>query len=442
MKIEIRNGRVIDPANNIDARQSLFIASRIVAALGQAPDGFKPDRVIDAAGKIVCPGLVDLSVRLREPGYEYKATLESEMLAAVAGGVTSLVCPPDTDPVLDEPGLVEMLKRRAGSLNQGARLPLGALTAGLRGERLAEMVELSEAGCVGFFQADHPLTDTNVLWRAMQYAATYGYSVWLRPQDAHLCADGVAHDGETASRLGLPAIPSSAETIAIATILQLAQVTGARVHLARLSAAGSVAMVKKAKQRGLAVTCDVGIHHLHLSDRDIGYFDSRYRFTPPLRDPRDRDALRGGVFSGVIDAICSDHTPLDDDAKLVAVRRSRARRHRPRVVAAADFEVGHRNEGSSGPGTRVRHVTAGAGARHRGWPSWRRRGGGPLHFRPRGVLGGDAHDAAVARKEQPLSGARSGRKGHADVGGRADCFPWLRPRICKRYVPMEVHKYC
>jgi dihydroorotase len=317
LKIEIRNGRVIDPANNIDARQSLFIASRIVAALGQAPDGFKPDRVIDAAGKIVCPGLVDLSVRLREPGYEYKATLESEMLAAVAGGVTSLVCPPDTDPVLDEPGLVEMLKRRAGSLNRARVFPLGALTAGLRGERLSEMVELSEAGCVGFFQADHPLTDTNVLWRAMQYAATYGYSVWLRPQDAHLCADGVAHDGETASRLGLPAIPSSAETIAIATILQLAQVTGARVHLARLSAAGSVAMVKKAKQRGLAVTCDVGIHHLHLSDRDIGYFDSRYRFTPPLRDPRDRDALRGGVLSGVIDAICSDHTPLDDDAKLV-----------------------------------------------------------------------------------------------------------------------------
>ena len=324
LKIEIRNGRIIDPAHNIDAQQSLFIADGKVAALGKAPAGFKPDKVIDATGKIVCPGLVDLCVRLREPGYEYRATLESEMLAAVAGGVTSLVCPPDTDPVLDEPGLVEMLKRRADSLKQARVYPLGALTAGLLGKQLAEMVELSEAGCVGFFQADHPLTDTNVLWCALQYASTYGYCVWLRPQDAYLSADGVAHDGETASRLGLAAIPSSAETIAIATILQLVEASGARVHLARLSTAGAVALVKDAKQRGLPLTCDVGVHHLHLSDRDIGYFDARYRFIPPLRDVRDRDALRNGVMSGVIDAICSDHTPLDDDAKLLPFAEAEA----------------------------------------------------------------------------------------------------------------------
>jgi dihydroorotase len=315
MKLQITNGRVIDPANNVDARESLFIDGGKVVSLGRAPAGFKPDKVIDAAGKVVCPGLIDLAVRLREPGFEYKATLESEMLAAVAGGVTSVVCPPDTDPVLDEPGLVEMLKRRAGSLNQAHVYPLGALTQGLRGERLAEMTELADAGCVGFFQADHALTDTNVLWRALQYASTYGYTVWLRPQDAHLSADGVAHDGETASRLGLPAIPSCAETIAIATIVQLVEATGARVHLARLSTAGAVGLVADAKKRGLPLTCDVGVHHLHLCDRDIGYFDSRFRFVPPLRDPRDRDALRAGVQSGVIDAICSDHTPLDDDAK-------------------------------------------------------------------------------------------------------------------------------
>ncbi len=324
LKIEIRNGRVIDPAHNVDAQQSLYIADGKVAALGKAPAGFKPDKVIDAAGKIVCPGLVDLCARLREPGFEYRATLESEMLAAVAGGVTSLVCPPDTDPVLDEPGLVEMLKRRADSLKQARVYPLGALTAGLHGKQLAEMVELSEAGCVGFFQADHPLTDTNVLWRALQYASTYGYCVWLRPQDAYLSADGVAHDGETASRLGLAAIPSSAETIAIATILQLVEASGARIHLARLSTAGAVALVKDAKLRGLPLTCDVGIHHLHLSDRDIGYFDARYRFTPPLRDVRDRDALRHGVMSGVIDTICSDHTPLDDDAKLLPFAEAEA----------------------------------------------------------------------------------------------------------------------
>jgi hypothetical protein len=221
MNIEIKNGRLIDPANAVDAAQSLFIAEGRIAALGTAAQGFNPDRVIDAAGKIVCPGLVDLSARLREPGNEHKATLESEMRAAVAGGVTSLVCPPDTDPPLDEPGLVEMLKRRADSLKQARVYPLGALTQGLKGARLAEMGELTEAGCVGFFQADHPLTDTNVLWRAMQYAATHGFTLWLRPEDAHLAAGGVAHDGEMATRLGLPAIPAIAETIAVQTIVTL-----------------------------------------------------------------------------------------------------------------------------------------------------------------------------------------------------------------------------
>ncbi len=317
MNIEIKSGRVIDPAGNVDAKQSIFIVDGHIAALGTAPAGFKADRVIDATGKIVCPGLVDLSARLREPGNEHKATLESEMRAAVAGGVTSLVCPPDTDPPLDEPGLVEMLKRRADALKQARVYPLGALTQGLRGERLSEMGELTEAGCVGFFQADHPLTDTNVLWRAMQYAATHGFTLWLRPEDAHLAADGVAHDGEMATRLGLPAIPSIAETIAVQTIVTLMADTGARVHLARLSCATSLVVVAAAKKGGLPLTCDVGIHHLLLSDRDIGYFDPQYRFTPPLRDVRDRDALRQGVVSGVIDAICSDHTPVDDDEKQV-----------------------------------------------------------------------------------------------------------------------------
>lgn len=317
MSVEINNGRVIDPASGSDAVQSVYIANGRIAALGAAPAGFKVDRVIDATGKIVCPGLVDLSARLREPGNEHKATLESEMRAAVAGGVTSLVCPPDTDPPLDEPGLVEMLKRRADALKQAHVYPLGALTQGLKGARLAEMGELTEAGCVGFFQADRPLTDTNVLWRAMQYAATHGFTLWLRPEDAHLAAGGVAHDGEMATRLGLPAIPAIAETIAVQTIVTLVAETGCRVHLARLSAAPSIAVVAAAKRGGLPVTCDVGIHHLLLADRDIGYFDPQYRFTPPLRDVRDRDALRQGVVAGVIDAICSDHTPVDDDEKQV-----------------------------------------------------------------------------------------------------------------------------
>ncbi len=317
MKIEIKNGRIIDPASGRNENGALYIADGLIAAVGVAPAGFKADKVIDAAGKVVCPGLVDLCARLREPGFEYRATLESEMRAAVAGGITSLVCPPDTDPVLDEPGLVEMLKRRATMANLARVYPLGALTLGLQGKKLAEMTELTEAGCVGFFQADQPIHDTMVLYRALQYAATFGYTVWLRPQDAYLAADGIAHDGEVASRLGLAGIPASAETVAISTIMTLMRETGARVHLARLSSTGGVELVRRAKAEGLPLSCDVGIHHLLLTDRDIGYFDSQYRFTPPLRSPADRDALSKGVQDGTIDAICSDHTPVDDDAKNV-----------------------------------------------------------------------------------------------------------------------------
>lgn len=317
MNLEIRNGRVIDPASGRDERTNLYITDDRIVSIGAAFEGFVADRIIDAAGKIVAPGLVDLAARLREPGYEHKATLESELMAASAGGVTSLVVPPDTEPVLDEPGLVEMLKRRGWTLNQARIYPLGALTAGLKGEKLAEMLELTEAGCIGFFQAHRPIVDTTVLYRAMQYAATYGFTVWLHPEDAHLAKGGIAHDGEVASRLGLAGIPVSAETVAIATITTLMRETGARIHLARLSSAAGVAMVRAAKAEGLALTCDVGIHHLLLTDRDIGYFDSQYRFSPPLRAPADRDALSAAVIDGTIDAICSDHTPTDDDEKNV-----------------------------------------------------------------------------------------------------------------------------
>ncbi len=317
MKIEINNGRLVDLTNHLDQVQALYLDEGKILAIGQAPAGWKAGKVIDATGKIVCAGLIDLCARLREPGLEHKATLESELLAAVAGGITSLACPPDTDPVLDEPGLVEMLKRRAAAQNQTRVYPLGALTTGLRGKQLTEMVELTEAGCVGFTNADQPIIDTVVLYRAMQYAATYGYPVWLRPEDAHLARGGIAHDGEVASRLGLAGIPVSAETVAISTIVTLMRDTGARVHLARLSSRAGVDLVRAAKAEGLPLTCDVGIHHLLLTDRDIGHFDSQHRFAPPLRSPTDRDALSRGVIDGAIDAICSDHTPVDEDAKHV-----------------------------------------------------------------------------------------------------------------------------
>ncbi|MDB5840204.1 MAG: pyrC2 [Herminiimonas sp.] len=317
MNLHIKNGRLIDPANQIDAQSDLYIADGKIAGAGQAPAGFKADQTIDATGLVVIPGLVDLSARLREPGYEYKATLESELQAAIQGGVTSLVCPPDTEPVLDEPGLVEMLTHRARTLNQAHVYPLGALTVGLKGEALTEMAELTEAGCVGFSQADQPVFDTNVLMRAMQYAQTFGFTVWLRAQDPHLGRGGIAHSGPIASRLGLSGVPVMAETIALHTIFELMRATGARIHLCRISSAAGIELVRAAKKEGLPVTCDVGAHHIHLTDNDIGFFDSNARLTPPLRSQRDRDAIRQALLDGTIDAICSDHTPVDDDEKLL-----------------------------------------------------------------------------------------------------------------------------
>lgn len=322
MKIHIKNGRLIDPKQGIDAVQDVFIAKGRIIAIGDAPSEFQASRTIDAQSLVVCPGLVDLSVRLREPGLEYKATLESEMGAAVAGGVTSFACPPDTDPPLDEPGLVEMLKHRAKNLNQAHVYPIGALTQGLKGERLTEMAELNDAGCVVFGQPDGLLPNLRVLMQAMRYASTFGFSVWLRPQEISLTNDGVAHDGEVATRLGLPTVPVCAETVALSNIILLAKETGVRVHLCRVSSAEGLAMIRTAKQQGLPLTCDVTVNHMHLSDMDIGFFDSNCHLMPPLRSYSDRDALRHGLLDGTIDAICSDHAPVDEDAKLLPFGQS------------------------------------------------------------------------------------------------------------------------
>lgn len=314
MKLLIKNGRIVDPASGRDERADLAIAAGRIVAIGKVSADFHASRTIDASGLVVAPGLVDLAARLREPGHEHEGMLESEMAAAVAGGVTSLVCPPDTDPVLDEPGLVQMLKFRARNLNLAHVYPLGALTRNLAGEVLTEMAELTEAGCVGFSQAEVGLKDTLVLHRALQYAATFGYTTWLRPNDAWL-GNGVAAKGALATRMGLTGVPVIAETIALATLFELMRDTGARVHLCRLSSAAGVDLVRRAKAEGLPVSCDVSINNLHLTDVDIGYFNAAMRVTPPLRQQRDRDAIRAGLADGTIDALVSDHTPVDEDAK-------------------------------------------------------------------------------------------------------------------------------
>jgi dihydroorotase len=300
MKLLIKGGRLVDPASGLDRVGDLAIAGDRIVAIGEVGRDFAAERALDASGLVVAPGLVDLAARLREPGHEHEGMLESELAAAAAGGVTSLVCPPDTDPPLDEPGLVEMLKFRARKLSRCRVFPLGALTRALAGEALTEMAELTESGCIGFSQADTPIVNTATLQRALQYA-------WL--------GNGVAASGAVATRLGLAGVPVAAETVALFTIFELMRATGARVHLERLSSAAGVELVRRAKAEGLPLTADVSINSLHLTDVDIGFFDSTLRLSPPLRQQRDRDALRAALADGTVDALVSDHTPVDADEK-------------------------------------------------------------------------------------------------------------------------------
>lgn len=308
MNIEITNGRVICPKNGIDRSISLYIADGKIAGLGEAPAGFVAEQTIDATGCVVSPGLIDLGARLN--------SIEAELAAAVAGGVTSVVVPPDADPPLDEPELADRLVHRGAEIGKARVLPLGALTLGLKGERLAELAGLKKAGCVAFSQANKSIVDTEALLRAMEYAATFGFAVWLQPQDYWLARNGIAHEGEVASRLGLAGIPVAAETIAIATIVQLVRDTGCRVHLTRISSAAGMALIQRARHDGLPVTCDVGVHHLLLTENDIGFFNPHARFSPPLRAQGDRQALSTAAAAGLA-AICSDHTPVGADDKLL-----------------------------------------------------------------------------------------------------------------------------
>jgi dihydroorotase len=313
--ISIVGGRLIDPANGIDSPLDLHVLDGKVLAVGAAPAGFDPATVIDATGQVVCPGLIDLAARLREPGFEYKATIASETLAAARSGITTLCCPPDTDPVIDTPAVVTLIRRRAKQARRARVLSVGALTQGLKGEQLSEMAALQAAGCVALGNAQAPLANTLVERRALEYAATFGIIVFLRPEDRHLRDRGCIHEGAVAARLGLPGIPSAAETVAVARDLALAEHTGAIVHFRGLSTATAVRMVRDAQAARLPVTADVSAHQLHLTDHDVLDFDAQCHVTPPFRTLQDRDALRQAVREGTIAAICSDHQPHEPDAK-------------------------------------------------------------------------------------------------------------------------------
>lgn len=315
-RIRIIAGRVIDPASGVDSVQDLFIAAGKIVSLGQAPDGFLADREIDASGQVVCPGLIDLCARLREPGQEHKATIASETLAAASGGVTTLCCPPDTTPVIDTPAVTEFIRLRAEATGKARIVTLGALTQGLGGGQLSEMAALRKAGCVGISNAMQPLLNPLVQRRALEYAATHELTVFLYPNDHWLANNGCAHEGRVATRLGLPGIPEAAETAAVARDLALIEQTGVRAHFCRLTTGRAVQMVARAQFDGAPVTADVAIPYLHLSEVDITDFDSRCHLLPPLRTVEDRQRLRDALRQGTLSAICSDHQPHEPDAKL------------------------------------------------------------------------------------------------------------------------------
>jgi dihydroorotase len=314
-RIHIRGGRVIDPANKLDDTVDIYIANGKIAAIGAAPDGFRVTRKIDAGACIVCPGLVDLCARVREPGQEHKATIASESIAAASGGITTLCCPPDTDPVVETPADIELIRLRAEATGKTRIVTLGALTHGLGGDRLSEMAALKNAGSVGVSNALQPLANTLVQRRALEYAATFDLTVFLYANDHWLSASGCAHEGKVATRLGLPGIPEAAETAAIARDLALIEQTGIRAHFCRLTTARAVHMVARAQFDGLPVTADVAIPYLYLTEIDISEFDSQCHVIPPLRTTEDRLRLRDALQRGTLSALCSDHQPHDPDAK-------------------------------------------------------------------------------------------------------------------------------
>ena len=316
MKISILGGRLIDPANGLDQMTNVHIAAGKVVALGDAPAGFEAGQSIDANGQIVCPGLVDLRACLREPSQAYKATIASETCAAAKSGITTLVCPPDTDPVADTPAVVDLIRHRSMQAGFARVLSLGALTQNLDGKQLAEMGALKAAGCVGVSNAHTAVKSTQVMRRAMEYASSQDLPVFLHAEDPSLADGGCAHEGAVSVRLGLPGIPEIAESIAVACELQLIEQTGVRAHFCQLSSERAAKMIARAQYDGLPVTADVAAHQLFLTEMDIGYFDGQCHVRPPLRTQRDRDGLRAALKRGTVSTICSDHQPHDTDAKL------------------------------------------------------------------------------------------------------------------------------
>lgn len=313
----IRNGRVMDPANNEDTIRNLYIDTdgRISR---DCPDEntISPEAIIDAAGKWVIPGLIDLSARFREPGHEHKADIRHESRAALSGGVTSVCIPPDTDPVIDSPAVVDLIKQKSRSCMAPHIFTFGAATVGLKSAQLSEIAALKDVGCIGISNAGIPVSNNQMMRNIMDYSASHGMKVFLGTQEGELARCGCAHEGRIASRMGLAGIPAASEIISVTRDLALIETTGVEAHFCRLSTARGVRLIEDARRCGLPVTADVAAHQLFLTENDVSGFNGNMHVLPPLRTERDRDALRQGIIDGVITAICSDHQPHEADAKL------------------------------------------------------------------------------------------------------------------------------
>ena len=323
MVCAIRNGRVIDPANGRDEVADVFFDEQQILNAADI-DQSSIDREIDASGLIVCPGLIDINAKVGEFGSSGKSTIHSELRAALRGGITTVCIQPDTVPVIDTPAMAHMTRDSVQQYDSVRVVPLGALTMSLKGEALTNMASLKGAGCVGVSNARNAIHNTLLMRRAMQYAATFDLTVFIYSQDPWLTGKGRVHEGEMSTRLGLSAIPEAAETVAVARDLALVATTGVRAHFSQLSCARSVDMIAESKQRGLNVSADVAIHHLHLTERDIQGFNTLCHVLPPLRRESDLNGLREGVRNGTIPVICSDHQPCGKDDKLAPFIRSAA----------------------------------------------------------------------------------------------------------------------
>jgi dihydroorotase len=315
--ILIRGGRIIDPSQNIDRLGNLLLGDGRVAGIdfGAAGSQATADQVIDAAGLIVCPGLIDVHVSLREPGFEEDETTATGTNAAVAGGMTSIACMPDTSPVVDNRAAAEFIllqAERAGHCNVFA---LGAVTKNHAGEELAEIGQLVEGGAVGFTDANRPVANAEIMRRALEYTRMFDRPIFNRPQVPELVRNGVMHEGYYSTLLGLRGMPSAAEDIMVSRDIALAQMTGGRLHLMCLSTENSVEQVRRAKARGIRVTAEVTPHHLTLTDATLRSFDSNYIVDPPLRSQEHVNALVAGLKDGTIDVITSDHQPYAEEKK-------------------------------------------------------------------------------------------------------------------------------